>query len=450
MAGPIVEHRADHLRDDVARALDDDRIADPDVLAVDVLLVVQRGVPHDDAADLDGLELGEGVERAGASHVDLDREQLRGPGRGRELEGDRPARIAADRAERGLQREIVDLDDRAVDVVAERLAVALDRVAGLAHRLDARHRRDPRVDGEPAGGQPLQRLVVRAEHGALKRADAVAPERERPLRRDRRVELAQRPGRGVARVHVDGLASIEPFLVEALEGLERDVALAAHLDQRRRVRIIDRQRHGADRPHVGGDVLPGLAVAARHGALEEAVPVDERERETVDLRLDDEDGLILVPGLDQLLLQPLIPGQQLVIVARVGEREHRQQVAHLLEAARDAAADALRGRVRAQQARIRSLELAQLAERGVVGGIIDDRRVLEVVRAIPRAQLARQLLDALCAHPASTSSSSAGVSTMARGLSGASASRLKTPHVTPMLAQPAALADCRSNGESPM
>ena len=64
----LVGDHIDDLRNDVAGALNDHRIADADVataaqfLAVaayapDVVLVVQRGVLHDDAADADRLEL---------------------------------------------------------------------------------------------------------------------------------------------------------------------------------------------------------------------------------------------------------------------------------------------------------------------------------------------------------------------------------------------------------
>ena len=66
--GRLSMHDVDHLRDDVAGALDDDGVADADIAALaqrlavaadalDVVLVVQRGVLHDDAADADRLEL---------------------------------------------------------------------------------------------------------------------------------------------------------------------------------------------------------------------------------------------------------------------------------------------------------------------------------------------------------------------------------------------------------
>ena len=70
--GPLVEHDADDLRDDVAGALHDHRVADADVLARDLVLVVQRGVGDDDAADRDRLQLGDRRQRAGAADLDLD------------------------------------------------------------------------------------------------------------------------------------------------------------------------------------------------------------------------------------------------------------------------------------------------------------------------------------------------------------------------------------------
>ena len=70
---PLVGDDFEDLRDDVAGALDDDRVADPHVEPRDLVLVVQRGVGDDDAADGDGLELGDRRQRAGAADLDLDR-----------------------------------------------------------------------------------------------------------------------------------------------------------------------------------------------------------------------------------------------------------------------------------------------------------------------------------------------------------------------------------------
>ena len=66
--------------------------------------------------------------------------QLRDRGRGSELEGDRPARLAPDHAERLLHLVVVDLHDHAVDLVVELLAALLPAVA-----LDLEELNDPEL-----------------------------------------------------------------------------------------------------------------------------------------------------------------------------------------------------------------------------------------------------------------------------------------------------------------
>ena len=90
------------LRDHVAGAQHDHVVARADVLAREVLLVVQRRELDRDAADPDGLERGERVQVAELADVPLDLVQPRDRGRRRELPGDRPARVAPDDAEPAL------------------------------------------------------------------------------------------------------------------------------------------------------------------------------------------------------------------------------------------------------------------------------------------------------------------------------------------------------------
>ena len=112
-------HRLHHAGDHVAGALDEHPVADPDVLAANVVLVVQRGHLHRRAADLDGFQDRVGVEAARPPDVDADVKQLGHPLRGRELVGHGPARIVGDDAEPLLHLERVDLDHHAVDAVVE-------------------------------------------------------------------------------------------------------------------------------------------------------------------------------------------------------------------------------------------------------------------------------------------------------------------------------------------
>src|SRR6267142_2634653 len=128
IAGPLFEHHVHHLRNDIAGALDDNGIADADIAALaqllavtadalDVVLVVQRDVLHDDAADADRLELADRRERAGASDLDLDIPEHGHGALGRKLVGDRPARRPRHEPKPLLPVDAIDLVDDAVDVV---------------------------------------------------------------------------------------------------------------------------------------------------------------------------------------------------------------------------------------------------------------------------------------------------------------------------------------------
>ena len=123
---PLVEQNFHDLRDHIARALDDDGVADANILAFDLVGIVQRRVLHDDPADRDRIESRDRRERAGAPDLDVDRAQhgrraLRG-----KFVGHRPTRRARNEAEALLIREIVDLVDDAVDIVAERGTLLLN------------------------------------------------------------------------------------------------------------------------------------------------------------------------------------------------------------------------------------------------------------------------------------------------------------------------------------
>src|SRR5439155_25947601 len=94
--------------------------------APDVILIVQRDVLHDDAADTDRLELADRCERAGTSDLDLDILEHGHGALGRKLVGDRPARRARHEAEALLPVDAIDLVDDAVDIVVEMRSMGFD------------------------------------------------------------------------------------------------------------------------------------------------------------------------------------------------------------------------------------------------------------------------------------------------------------------------------------
>ena len=73
----VRQDRADHLRDHVARALDDHHVSFADVLPVDVVLVVEGRARHRHPADLHRLELGPGIQGSRAPDSDMDPLELR-------------------------------------------------------------------------------------------------------------------------------------------------------------------------------------------------------------------------------------------------------------------------------------------------------------------------------------------------------------------------------------
>ena len=226
---------------------------------------------------------------------------------------------------------------------------------------------------------------------AVDLAQLVAPHRQLALGGHRGVLLAQGPRRGVAGVDERRLPCRGRPFVEGVEGVRGHVDLAAHLEDPRRARGQGR-RNGADRPHIGGDVLADAAVAPGGGLHQLAVLVAQRDRHPVDLELADvavvDRGVAV--GNPEAALQPLVPGPQIVLVEGVVQREQRRRVHDRCEQLGPTAADLLSGRVLTSQRRVLRLEVAQLAHEGVVVGIADDRGVVDVVALVVLEQLVPQ------------------------------------------------------------
>ena len=117
---------AENLRDHVAGALQLHRVTDADVFARDLILIVQRGVAHQHAADIDRLEVRARRQRAGAADLDFDAFQNGGGAFRGKLPGGRPARRAAGKTKPGLQGEVVDFIHHAVDIIGQFRAAKAD------------------------------------------------------------------------------------------------------------------------------------------------------------------------------------------------------------------------------------------------------------------------------------------------------------------------------------
>ncbi len=204
---------------------------------------MQRGVLHHDAADRDGIELGDGGERAGAAHLDVDIAQDRGRLLGGEFVGAGEAGRAGDEAEPPLEIEAVELVDDAVDVVVEAGAAALDIAIGFKHFLDRAGEPDQGIEGKAPRAQDLIDVPLGLGRQVRHLAPAIGEEAQRPLCRDGGIELAERACRGVARIGEKPLALPRLLLVEALKGGAAHIDLAAKLERIREARHFDAVRN---------------------------------------------------------------------------------------------------------------------------------------------------------------------------------------------------------------
>ncbi len=247
----------------------------------------------------------------------------------REFVRDGPARGARDEAEPLLQVEPVHLVDHAVDVVGERGAVQLDGAVGPGHllfglaKLDWRNRKAPVLDG-------MQDTVIGGCGQRARFAPAPGKEAQGPRGRDRGIELAQRAGRGVARIGEGFAAPLRLPLVERLKVGVAHIDFAANLEHVRHIAAADLLRNIGDGADIGGHVLAFGAVAARRRHRELPALVAQRNGETVDFHLGGE----IERGFGAEHQEAPDASHEfagLVIGEDVAEREHAHGVAHLGE-----------------------------------------------------------------------------------------------------------------------
>jgi hypothetical protein len=319
--GALVDQGTDDLGDHLAALLDHDSVPHADVLAADLLEVVQRRAGDRRAEQEHGLEVGDRRDRPSAPDLQANGFERRHRRLGLELERQRPARTLGRGAEQALLAEVVDLHHQAVGVVAERAARLLPARDLRLHAFDAVDAPGVRVDAQAERFEPGEHvdLATHAERDRI--GDRVGEIREPPPRHLARVEHLERTGRRVARVRVRRLALGLAAGVELVEARALHVDLAAHLDGRG---LVECERESLERAQVLGDVVADLAVAARDPQGEPARLVAQDDRDAVDLELDH-----VVDGLNvERLADAGIEVAPLVERVAVVDREHRRRVAH--------------------------------------------------------------------------------------------------------------------------
>ena len=192
---------ADDVRNDFAGLLDHDRIAGPNVLALDFVGIVQTGAADRRAGQFDRLQIGHGRNRAGLAHLNANGVQPRGGLVLLELVGDDPAGAFRRAAEPLALVETVDLQHQPVDLEIQ-LVQPLDQFLAM---LDGRGERRETLDVRR--GAPGRSRAVSSRNSicvlAFRPRVSPAPWQKNRSRRsatDPRIELADAAGRDVAGV----------------------------------------------------------------------------------------------------------------------------------------------------------------------------------------------------------------------------------------------------------
>ena len=353
---------------------------------------MQRGAGDRRAGHVHGFQYRDRGHAPGAAHLHGDVEQLGVDLLRRVLVRDGPAWRARGRAQRALQREIVHLDDDAVERVldvATMLAVIVDHRENLAERRDGavvRRDRHTPLGIQRVGLRLVIHLIVSAggvrarARTPAQRTEAMRVEAQSARGGDARILLAQRTGGRVARVRERGSARVLLLAVELVEVVPAHEHLAADLHELGDVVLLaaEVRGDGTDGAHIQGDVLAGHAIAAREPLLQHAVAVDEVQREPVDLHL--------AAHRQRLAFRPVeIADDRIVPVAELLEREHVVEAHHAARVAyggeivRERAAHPARGTLRVVERGERRLQPLQAAQARVIGRVGGDRGVVDVI-----------------------------------------------------------------------
>ncbi len=387
-------HRQLHARDlgdDLAALLDVDHVAGTDVELRHLLGVVQRGPPHGGAGQQHRVEVRHGGDGASAPHLEVDAGKSREGLLGLELVGHGPLRSLCRGAQPPPQGEVVDLHHYAVGGEGQlpaRFVPMTDEGVDFGRRAaDARLIRD--FESPCACLRETLPVVREGEFVARQLIERAV---EAAARHDGRRLLLERAGRGVARIGEERLARGLAFGVEAVERGVGHQDLAPDLEQLGPPFALEPQGHRAHGADVGRHIIARFAVAARHGPLEAAVLVGERDGRAVELQFADElrGTRLAFDAFDEFV--------QFVERVGVAQRLHGEAVAHGAELRRRVAAHAHRRRRGVGELGMRRLQILQFAHQRVELEVGDLGGVLDVVFAVVVLEPSAQLLDPLLYH----------------------------------------------------
>ncbi len=295
-------------------------------------------------------------------------------------------------AEAFARREVVELDDDAVDLVAEIVPAGLE-VGVIGEDLVHRPRLpDPLVDLEPPAAQGGEHVPLTLEAFPVVGEDVVGVEVEGAGGGELGIELAHGAGGGVAGIGERLLALGDQLLVELVEGGGKHDDLAAHGEEgrSRELAVTQPQRDAGDGADVGRDPLAPPSVAAGRGLQQGAVPVDQLDGEAVELGLED----VLHGNVrSQALAHPLVEAAQRRLGLVGLQRQHGSRVLDSGKGVDGPAGYALSGGILGDEIGKLLLQRDQLPIQPVVLFVGDLGSVFDVVEVVVMADRGAQLVD---------------------------------------------------------
>ena len=278
------QHHAHHFGNHIARAAHHHGIALANIFARHFVLVMQRGVGYGYTAHKHGFQPRHGRDRPRASHLHINRFN-RGQGFfGGEFVRNRPARRTRHKAQHLLLPQIVHFHHHAVNFIRQAGALLRHGFVKIQHFADMGAHTNLRLrlaKPQPRQQFNLLRMVFRLPKRRAQTRDAVAKKMQFALRRNRRIKLAQAACCGIARIGKRLLPRVQ------LAGIERGKIrfqhqhFAAHFNQIRHFVAAQLQGNIAHGFDVFGYILARCAIAARGSLNQNAVLIQQANRQAV-------------------------------------------------------------------------------------------------------------------------------------------------------------------------